>query len=265
MSTTKLPVQKQPPPLDDLVEPLKEILKAGLPVSYDLEDMSVLALRGIVARSVMPHDRLSRIKALNELLARLLVRYPDDSLGEAARIVFGLTPGVRGLTLTQRRERAASEIEREVDHFRKRIEPKIVRELARQLHSDSQNYVPRTTPTAEPVEISGDTPYIAVDDVASYDKAKREEALSRLWANVYVLRAEILRVERLKNWPYDPTEPSLSQKMLENALESREEATISVRQSVRSFIDEYGHTIKSGAAEFDVTGIENILNWQEIR
>lgn len=261
MSTTKLPIQKQPPPLDDLVEPLKEILKAGLPVSYDFDDMGILALRGVVARSVMPHDRLSRIKALNELLARLLVHYPDDSLGEAARIAFGLAPGVRGLNLTQRRERASSEIDREVDHFRKRIEPKIVREVARQLHSDSQNYVPRTTPTPEPVEISGDTPYVAAGDVASHDKAMREEALSRLWARVYILRAEILRVERLKAWPFDTTEPQLSQQKLDEALQARALAQNDVRRAIRAFIDDYGTTIASGAAEFDVEGLEKLMSW----
>lgn len=259
MTTTKLPVQKQPPPLDDLVDPLKEILKAGLPVSYDFDDMSLLALRGVVARSVMPHDRLSRVKALNELLGRLLVHYPDDSLGEASRIVFGLAPGVRGLTLTQRRERAASEIERDVDHFRKRIEPKIIRELARQLHSDSQNYVPRTTPTPEPVEISGDTPHIAVGDVASHDKALRDEGLSRLWAQVYALRAEILRVERLKNWPYDTTEPDLSRDKLNEALEARAEAERRVRTAVSTFIEDYGSLISSGSAEFNLHGLQRLL------
>ncbi|RPA65844.1 hypothetical protein EF294_03650 [Gordonia oryzae] len=261
MTTTKLPVQKQPPLLEDLVEPLKEILKTGLPVSFDFGDMNLLALRGVVARSVMPHDRLSRIKALNELLARLLVHYPDDSLGEAARIVFGLAPGVRGLTLTQRRERAASEIEREADHFRKRIEPKIVRELARQLHSDSQNYVPRTTPTPEPVEVSGDTPYIAVGDVASHDKALREEAVSRLWANVYALRAEILRVERLKNWPYDPTEPQLSQDKLHEALKARTSARTDAQRAIQEFVADHGSAITSGAAEFNVEGLERLVRW----
>lgn len=259
--TTKLPVQKQPPPLENLVEPLKEILKTGLPVSYDFDDMNILALRGVVARSVMPHDRLSRIKTLNELLARLLIHYPDDSIGEAARIVFGLAPGVRGLTLTQRRERAASEIEREIDHFRKRIEPKIVRELARQLHCDSQNYVPRTTPTPDPVEISGNTPYIAAGDVASYDKAMREEALSRLWAAVYTLRAEILRVERLKAWPYDPSEPQLSQDKLNQALAASAAAQTDVQHAIRDFVEHYGSTITSGAAEFDVTGLERLMSW----
>ncbi|MFI8771883.1 hypothetical protein ACIGKQ_06950 [Gordonia sp. NPDC062954] len=263
MTSTKLPVQKHPPPLDDLVEPLKEILKAGLPVSYDFDDMSVLALRGVVARSVIPQDRLSRIKALNELIARLLVHYPDDSLGEAARIVFGLAQGVRGLTLTQRRERAAAAMHRESDHFRKRIEPRIVRELARQLHSDSQNYVPRTTPTAEPLEITGDTPYIAVGDVASHDKAMREEALSRLWSEVYVFRAEVLRVERLKHWPYDLTEPSLSQDKLEEAMRDRSHALIRLKGTVRRFLDDYGQSINSGAAEFNLEGILNLVKWSE--
>lgn len=261
MTTTKLPIQKEPPPLDDLVEPLKEILKAGLPVTDAFYDMHVLALRGVVARSVMPHDRLSRIKALNELLARLLVHFPDDTLGEPARIAFGLAPGARGLILTKRRERAATEMERDVDHFRKRIEPRIVRELARQLHSDSQNYVPRTTPTTGPIEISGDTPYIAAGDVASHDVAKREEALSRLWASIYTLRAEILRVERLKNWPYDNTEPELSRQKLDEALETRASSALSAHRAVTEFVEDYGAIGASGSAEFDVRGIERLLRW----
>lgn len=261
MPPTRLPIQKQPPSLDAITTPLKGILRGGLPVDVSFSDMNLLALRGVVARSVMPHDRLSRIKALNELLARLLVHFPDDTLGEPARILFGLTPGVRGLTLTARRERAASEMSREVDHFRKRIEPKIVQELARQLHADSQDYAPRTTPTPGPVEISGDTPYISAGDVAAHDKAEREEALSRLWAHVYRLRAEILRVERLKAWPYDPTEPRLSQEKLDEALNARADAQRVVNGAVRAFVDDYGSMIASGAAEFDVQGLERLVRW----
>ncbi|MEY1672645.1 hypothetical protein AB4Z55_00475 [Gordonia sp. ABKF26] len=150
---------------------------------------------------------------------------------------------------------------REVDHFRKRIEPKIVQELTRQLHADSQDYAPRTTPTPGPVEISGDTPYISAGDVAAHDKAEREEALSRLWAHVYRLRAEILRVERLKAWPYDPTEPRLSQEKLDEALDARADAHRVVNGAVRAFVDDYGSMIASGAAEFDVQGLERLVRW----
>ena len=253
MAPKRLPVQKEPPPLDALVTPLRQILRDGLPVSDAFDDMNILALRGVGVRSVMPHDRLSRIKALNELLGRLLVHFPDDTLGEPARILFGLALGTRGLTLTDRRQLAADHTEREIDHFRKRIEPKIVRELARQLHGDSQNYVPRTAPVPEPVEISGDTLYIAVGDVARRDKDMREEALSRLWAEVYVLRAEILRVERLKVW--------LSEEALNLALDGRAQAVHEMRRLIRDFYNEYGAMIRSGAAEFDVRGLENLVQW----
>lgn len=43
-----------------------------------------------------------------------------------------------------------------------------------------------------------DTPVITKGDVSSKEKSEHEELLSRLWAHVYGLRGEILRVGRLK-------------------------------------------------------------------
>lgn len=132
-----------------------------------------------------------------------LVYHPDDVRGEAARTLFGLTPGTRGTSLTTRRQKAT---DGDLDHFRKRIEPKIIRQLAWQLHQDSQNYIPRSRDVPPQLEPSGDTPTITKGDISSKDKSEHEELLSRIWAHVYALRAEILRVERLKAWPYAETE-----------------------------------------------------------
>lgn len=59
----------------------------------------------------------------------------------------------------------------------------------------------------------------------------------RLWAHVYALRAEILRVERLKTWPYDETEPALSQEKLDAALVARTKQIENVKRLVRRYID----------------------------
>lgn len=99
--------------------------------------------RGVFARAVDPDDRLHRIKALDGLLRSQLAHFQDDTQSEAARVLFGLAPGARGTSLTQRRSRAAVELHCNEAHFRKRIEPKIVRQLAWQLHQDTQTYVPR--------------------------------------------------------------------------------------------------------------------------
>ncbi len=191
-----------PPPVEVLAKALRPILASGLPVGPDYEDEVVLALRGVVARSIDPSDRLSRVKALDLLIKSLLVHYPDDELGEAARVIFGLASGSRGKNLTARRAQAASETNYEADHFRKHVERKILTMLAWQLHQDSQNYIPRSRATPPPLESSGDTPVITQGDISSKEAAEHEELLSRLWAHVYALRAEILRVERLKVWPH---------------------------------------------------------------
>lgn len=253
--------QVSPPPVDEIARALRPVVTAGLPVRPDFEDPVLLGLRGVVARCIDPTDQYNRIKALDDLLARLLVHYPDDTLGEAARILFGMSPGTRGSNLTTRRQTAAEVIERDAEHFRKRVEPGIVREVAWQLHRDSQNYIPRGRAVPPPLESSGDTPVIRAGDVAAVEAAEHEELLSRLWAHVYALRAEILRVERLKTWPHDPTEPQTSEHVLGEALGAREYEIEAVRRLIRAYIDRYGQRITHGDAEFDAASLLRLAGW----
>ncbi|MCC4268020.1 hypothetical protein [Microbacterium schleiferi] len=255
-------VQVTPPDVTEIARSLKAVVAQGLPVRPKFTDETVLGLRGVVARSIAPDDRLSRIKAFDDLLARLLVHYPDDELGEAARILFGLAPGTRGTNLTRRRSAAADSIERDPEHFRKRIEPGIISEVAWQLHRDSQNYIPRGRAVPPPLESSGDSPTIRVGDVANADAAQHQELLSRLWAHVYALRAEILRVERLKTWPHDPTEPSTSERVLTEAIEARDYEVEAVKRLIQLYIDEYGQRIQHGDAEFDATALLRLAGWE---
>ncbi len=253
--------QLMPPPVEAIAQALRAVVSAGLPVSHACDDQTLLGLRGVVARSVSPDDRLSRVKTFDELLSRLLVYYPDDVLGESARILFALAPGFRGTTLTARREAAATAANREADHFRKRLEPDIVRTVAWQLHRDSLNYVPRGRAVPPPLESSGDTPTINAGDLANKETAEHGEQLSRLWAHVYALRAEILHVERLKNWPYDPTEPSTSQQRLTKALAVRDEAVDAVKKHIRIYIDTYGQRITHGDNEFNAEALLRLAGW----
>jgi hypothetical protein len=118
-----LPVQRNPPPVEDLTKALQPVMASGLPVDVTMDDIRLLGLRGVVTRSVDPDSRLSRIKALDDLLRRLLAAYPDDVLAGAAQELFGVAPGSRGATLTERRDRAARAAGRSPDHLRKHIEP----------------------------------------------------------------------------------------------------------------------------------------------
>ncbi len=252
-----------PPDVTVIARALRPIVTAGMPVSPDFVDPTLLGLRGVVARAINPEDRLGRVKALDDLLVRLLVNYPDDELGEAARIIFGLAPGSRGTNLTRRREAAATAISREAEHFRKRIEPDIITKIAWELHRDSQNYIPRGRAVPPPLESSGDTPIIREGDVANVEAAEHEELLSRLWAHVYALRAEILRVERLKTWPYDPTEPETSQRILTETIAARDYEVDVVKRLIRTYIDRYGQRINHGDAEFDAAGLLRLAGWQD--
>jgi len=256
-------IQISPPPVAEIVKALRGVVSAGLPVRPEYANETLLGLRGVVARSIDMDSRLSRIKALDDLLARFLSHYPDDELGEAARVLFGITVGIRGKNLTERRELAARHAGFEYDHFRKHIEPKILTQLAWQMHRDSQNYIPRTKAAPPPLESIGDTPIIRQDDVSSLDAALFEEMLSRLWANVYSLRAEILKVERLKNWPYDPTEPKLSEQKLSAAIEARDQALGSTKVTIQRYLDTYGKRITHGDAEYSVEGLLRLAGWIE--
>ena len=256
-----LETQVTPPPVDVIARSLRKIVARGLPVLPDMDDPVLLELRGVVARAIDPSDRLGRIKALDELLGRLLVHYPDDALGESARILFAMAPGFRGSTLTARREAAAGAAEREADHFRKRIEPEILKGLAWQLHRDSQNYTPRERAVPPPLEASGDTPTIRVGDITGKEASEHQELLSRLWAHVYGLRAEILRVERLKTWPHDPTEPSTSERILAEAIAERDREVATVRRAIRTYIDRYGQRITHGDAEFNAESLLRLAGW----
>lgn len=254
-------VQRTPPSVDELVVALKPILRSGLPVHPEFDDMRLLALRGVVARSIDRGDRLSRVKSLDGLLRKLLVHYPDDVLSAAACVMFGLTPGTRGSTLTDRRQRAAAATNYELSHFRKRIEPKILRQLSWQLHQDAQNYAPREREAPPPLEISGDTPLISFGDVSAKDVNEHEEALSRLWAHVYALRAEILKVERLKIWPHDETEPDLSAHVLREAMASRHTRADAVQAAVEAYIEKYGDSIRHGEGEFSARALARLAAW----
>ena len=254
-------IQDTPPPLEELSAALRAIVRRGLPVSPAFADIRLLGLRGVVARSTDPHDRLSRVKALDELIARLLVHLRNDELGEPARILFGLAEGSRGSNLTTRRARAAAALERDVDHFRKHVEPQIVEAVAWDLHRDAQNYASRSGLPETPLEATGTTPTITRGDIASRDAAERAEAVSIMWSRVYALRAAVIRVERATTWPEQDHDPAALAVELHSALRDRAAAVEQARVAVQRVVDRYGSEIEHGAARFNPLGVLRLRSW----
>ncbi len=108
---------------------------------------------------------------------------------------------------------------------------------------------------------SWDAPVITKGDVSSKEKSEHEELLNRLWAHVYALRAEMLSVERLKAWPYDETEPRLSQEHLDKAVTARNRQVKHVRKHVKQYAETFGTAIAQGESEFNTEGLLRLAGW----
>jgi hypothetical protein len=134
---------------------------------------------------------------LDGLLREQLDRLENAELAPAARLLFGAEAATSGATLTARRTAAATASGYEVHHFRKRIEPKLLDLLAWQLRRDSEEFTARH---AEPPELrTASGPLVLPADVFAWEAAEHQHALAALWGAVYLLRAELLTVARLKS------------------------------------------------------------------
>ncbi|MEV2277587.1 hypothetical protein AB0I72_18570 [Nocardiopsis sp. NPDC049922] len=191
-------MHQQPPDQDDdlLRSSLASILRKGLPVPPSLTNPYLLSLRAVLVRATDPADTASRTAALNTVLRGLLARFDDARYAEAVRALFGLPPGEPGTTLTRRREAAAKVCGHDVDHFRKRVEPKLIERLAWMLWQDSEQF--RATPAAAPrLTRAPKTMPSLPDDVFAWELAEHESQLSHVWASIYALRAELLTLDRM--------------------------------------------------------------------
>jgi len=181
--------------LDEVAGALARVLRRGLPVSPATVDPVLLELHGVSARAIDPVEVGSRTAALDGILRGLLARFPDTRYAPAARAMFGLAPAEPGLNLTARRDTAAAAAGHEVHHFRKRVEPRLLDELATALMADADRFTraqfaaPRLAPATGRERVGAD-PF-------AWEVAEQEEALTRVWSAIYALRAELLAVERL--------------------------------------------------------------------
>jgi hypothetical protein len=237
--------------LAKLMQALKLVLRGGLPLRPDNAPAELLDLPGVVARSVRPDDRLAQAAALEQLLRATLKRLEPADRRAAAEGLFVVARG--GRTLTQRRTHAAHELGYELHHFRKRIEPKLLEDIAWSLHQDSLHYVQRGRDGA-PFEASGHAPLITEEQLTHPDTAEHEILLSRIWSDVYGLRAELIAREASRDNP-------------EQATVFSEAATGSLWYLARllsklsKYSEQYGKALLHGAAEYNAEALIRLAGW----
>jgi len=242
-----------PPLIEELTKGLKLVLRKGLPVTPDATPDVLVQLRGVRARAIDAADFLSRVKALNAVIQSLLLALGDSEEAQALQILFAVRAADRGTTLSARRSRASTVGEWHYDdtHFRRHVEPRLIRDLAWFLYEDSQNYKPRTKYAPEPMDISGDTPSLTQADIN-----EQEELVSRIWALVYELRAELIRIARLESIE------NASASELQDARDSSLWLVALLLSRIHDYLERFGDRILHGDAEFNVEGLIRLAGWR---
>jgi hypothetical protein len=249
--TQSSPSDQDKDQLPGTVAALKAVLRTGLPLRPDQVPDELLRLAGVIARSVQVDDRLAQVDALERLLKATLKAAAPKPRREAAQGLFLVSRG--GRTLTERRRYAAGVLDYELHHFRKRIESELLEEIAWQLHQDSLQYVRRTR-DGESFEASGHTPIITEEQITHSDTAEHEVLLSRIWSDVYGLRAEIVARETSRENP-------------EKENEFREATTGTLWYLARlltklsHYMEQYGKDILHGAAEYNSDSLIRLAGW----
>jgi hypothetical protein len=238
------------PEAGEMRDAVAALLADGLPARLTDPLDPLLELRGVIARSVKPEDSLSRLDALNKVLRQLIRKWPKEKERSALGALFGIEKGYAGRTLTDRRERAAQHLGYETTHFRKVIEPKLIAEFSAVLWQDHLRYIPRTNHAPPIIEASGDTPILGPGD---YNE--QEELVSRIWSEVYGLRAEIVAGGRIKK------DQALHDQLPEAQAKIRWR-TARLVTYIQEYLQQYGERIIQGETEFQVEGLIRLAGWR---
>jgi hypothetical protein len=237
-------------PISNLVDALRSVISKGLPVSDDLAGEVLPNLRSVYARAVVPSDRRSRVSALNQLLPRLIAVMDDATYRESEQTLFGLSPGTRDASLTDRRRQAATLRGYSYDHFRDQIEQQMLEAVATAIYDDLLRYRSRIRRTVESLNTTGDSPRLGPEHLS-----QEEELISRIWQHVYGLRAELIAFARL-NEEVETREMAEDHRQLALRMEH------ALKSLLTEFAETYGkRLIEHGDAEFSLESLERLAGW----
>jgi hypothetical protein len=233
--------------LDDLVVELRKVIRRGLPVDLKGAGEHLPHLRNVVARAIHPNDVYGRIDSLNLTFDQILEDLDADHYGQAARILFGLADGMRGTTLTVRRQHCANHLDYDYDHFRKRVEVRILRAVAEALHRDLVRYRNRMRRPVTAYETTRPTPPLSREDVNP-----EEQLLCRIWQRLYEVRAE-----RIALLLADTDEDRRRHRDIE------EQAGLALSDLADRYVETYGKQyISDGQLDYAVQGLEKLVVWR---
>jgi hypothetical protein len=129
----------------------------------------------------------------------------------------------------------------------------LLQDIAWRLHQDSLQYVKRSRDGA-PFEASGHTPIITEGQITHPDTAEHEILLSRIWSDVYGLRAELIAREATSD---------VSQRQAEH-----QEAVVGalwylarLLTRLSHYSEHYGRSILHGTAEYNADALIQLAGW----
>lgn len=228
----------------DLVVELSRLLRRGLPLSEASAGVVLPNLRSVIARSIHPDDPISRIDSLGTLLTRLLTDLDHDRYGPAARILYGVAPGMAGTTLTVRRQHAAQHLGYDLDHFRKRVEPDVVRAVADLVYRDMLKYKKRAT--------GGDSfAAYRVWALTEDDYTAEEELSGLVWKFVYAVRSELIGANRQDG------EPGFETRVAEHHRMASKYAA-ALRRALDNYRSIFGPIIRHGPTEYRLEAFDEL-------
>lgn len=231
--------------LDDLTTALAGLLRKGLPLSDQTAGVVLPNLRSVVARSIHPDDPISRVDSLTTLLARLITDLDHDRYGQPARILFGIAPGMAGTTLTQRRRQAAAHLGYDLDHFRKRVEPEVLRTVADLIYRDMLRYKKRATGG----DALSDYPVWPLDD----DDCTVDEELSALiWKFAYAVRSELIGARRQAD------EPGFETRVAKH-YDMAAKYAVALQRAIDNYRHLFGPIIRHGNVEYRVEALQPLI------
>jgi hypothetical protein len=237
--------------VEDLTDALDLVVDKGLSISNVEVAPLLIQLRSVYARAVIPSDPESRLRALNELLPRLIAAIGEAGYREAVQILFALAPGTRAANLTARRRQAAEVLGYSLSHFREAKESGLLEAVARLVHDDLLRYQSRVKRASESLEPTGDTPLLGPDHLTH-----EEELVSRIWQHVYGLRAELIAAIRLND--ADGFEAH-AEDHRQAAFRQHHDLQVLLKE----YVDTYGERlIRHGEAEYGVEALERLAGWQ---